>query len=373
MTRDESEDWYTGDEKRKKIKDMRAKSTEPRYSHPQGKEYSSNPKNAAFEEALDRVIGIDKVAETNENLQKLDLNSAKNVFDNGYFIYIKTDENPEFNDNRNLFTLSNFAVDASMNIYMGGKTPKEYGFDNIIEWLQEKGYNNLSFYTIYSKEPIAIEQKMASYRIAADEDITKLPVQYKPVKKAPGKDMGYQEPDVIDSAKGDAEEAIKMFKAAQVEIDTLQKQIKTVSAPLQEALLNAVKPFTDQVNNKTALLSSYLNMVYDELAKTKDKVSTYSDQIYTALNREVAKAPPASLAQIIQKAKELDPKIADEINRIKSLIENENTKMVLEQYLYEYPISEVQKKKISTVMGFDSLIDEITSIVRELKELNSSI
>jgi len=271
MMREESGEYYSGDKKRKKIKDMRAESDEPRYSHPQGDIYKSNPKISAIDLALDKVIGIEKTAE-------------------------------------------------------------------------EEGV----------KEP------------------EKLPVQYKPIKKAPGKDMGYIEPDTIPQAGGEIKEAIKKFKDTQKSIETLQEQIKIVSKPLQEALLNATKPLNEEILKHNSVINSYLNLVYDKLGETKDKIAAYEDNLFTSLDRENVKAPPASLAEILKKAKEINPAIAEEIQKIKSLIENDNTKAVIERYLYEYPISEIQKKKISSLEDIDSLLHQFVDVINSLQSLNST-
>lgn len=268
MMREESDDYYTGDRKRKKIKEMRAESEEPRYSRPQSNTYKSNPKNAAIDVELDNILGIKEAADI-------------------------------------------------------------------------------------------------------EEDIIKKPVQYKDIKKAPGSDMGFTEPEVIPEAKGDVKEAIEMLKTTQKEIADLQEKIKIVSKPLQEALTNATKPLNDELMTKNGLISAYLSTLYEELYNTDQKIAYLEDAIYAALSREQATAPSASLAEILQKAEITNPKVAEEIRKIKSLVENEKTKMILEQFLYRYPVSEKQKKKLGAVIDINTFIDEVISAIKSLQQLNS--
>ena len=215
------------------------------------------------------------------------------------------------------------------------------------------------------------------FKEAADEgEIEKLPVQYKDVKKAPGKDMGYVEPNVIENASPDVKAAIELLRNTQKEIEDIQKQIKEKTDPLQKAIQEATAPLQSELQTKAQALKSCLDIIHDELSKTGDKVATFEDSIYAALNREKAVAPPASLPQILKKADEIDTKLAEEIRKLKATLESENTKLVLEQFVYKYPISEVQKKKISALeeeIKIDRVVYELLSIINELKSFNKEM
>ena len=215
------------------------------------------------------------------------------------------------------------------------------------------------------------------YKEASDEDITKLPVQYKDVKKAPGKDMGYVEPNILENANPNIQTAIKMFKETQDTINSIQATIKEKTEPLQKAILDATGGLQADLAKNAALLKTCLDMLHDELSKTSDKVSVFEDSIYTALDREKASAPAASLAAILKKAEEVNPKLVEEINKIKATIESDNTKLVLEQFVYKYPISEVQKKKVSAAFeedgSIDQVVEELKNEVRSLILLNNEL
>ena len=220
------------------------------------------------------------------------------------------------------------------------------------------------------------------YKEAADEalpgeDVAKLPVQFKDVKKAPGKDMGYNEPLVLENANPNVQTAIKMFKETQDTITSIQVTIKEKTEPLQKAILDATSGLQGDLAKNAALLKTCLDMIHDELSKTSDKVAVFEESIYTALDREKAQAPPASLAAILKKAEEVNPKLVEEINKIKATIESDNTKLVLEQFVYKYPISEVQKKKVSAAFedngNVDQVVEELKNEVRSLIDLNNSL
>ncbi len=225
----------------------------------------------------------------------------------------------------------------------------------------------------------ALNKVLGISKTSADEidpsQPTKLPVRYKEVKRAP-KLEEYTEPDVLKEAPPDVKTAIEMIKSTQEKIQELQNQINEKTAPLQKAIMEATKDLQADLAKSAALLSSTLSLVYEELEKTEDKVAVLGDEIYAAISREEAKAKPATLAQIIKKAEELNPKVAEEINKIKALIESDNTTLVLEQFLYKYPVSDVQKKKISESAfdgDLDLLVSELIGIVDELQEINETL
>uniref|UniRef100_A0A7C3WV25 Uncharacterized protein n=1 Tax=Dictyoglomus turgidum TaxID=513050 RepID=A0A7C3WV25_9BACT len=228
---------------------------------------------------------------------------------------------------------------------------------------------------------IALDQIIGGFsKSAQDSDIEELPIQYKEVKKAP-KLEEYVEPEVLKEADPNVKTAIDLFKDTQSKIEQIQQEIKKKTEPLQQAIIDATKELNEELVKNVSLLKSCLDMIYQELKKTQDKVAVLEDDVYALVEREKAVAPSATLAQILKKAQEINPKIVEEINKIKALIEGENTKLVLERFLYKYPVSEVQKKKISTSaddsvyedkMLFD-ILKETIDIVEKLKDINSKI
>ncbi len=218
----------------------------------------------------------------------------------------------------------------------------------------------------------AMLDSMIGFEKKAD-DVTKLPVQFKDVKKAPGSDMGYTEPEVLQQASPDVKAAIELLKTTEDEIKSIKTTIDEKTKPLQQAIMDATKELNTQMAEKAALLKSCLDILHDELSKTEDKVAVMGDEIYTALDREKAVAPAATLPQILKKAQEVNPQIVEEINKIKAAIESDNTKLVLEQYVYKYPVSDVQKKKISSDSTIDTLVQEIVELISSLTVLNDKI
>ncbi len=93
--------------------------------------------------------------EVSETPKQISEEEAEQVFNNGNFIYIKTDEG-NLESTRNLLLLSNKIWDGSMNIYKANQTPEEYGFQNILSWIRERTPYKLEFYTLYSKTPTMI-------------------------------------------------------------------------------------------------------------------------------------------------------------------------------------------------------------------------
>lgn len=222
-----------------------------------------------------------------------------------------------------------------------------------------------SSYDEYLDEALGITKK------AEGGEITKKPVELKEIKTAPKVDE-YYEPEVIPSAQGSVRDTIKKFKETQAEIAKLTASIQAVSKPLQEALVAATTPLQADLAQKAALLSSYITMIHDQLRETDDKVVHMENELFAAVDREQASTPPASLAQIMKRAKETQPEIFTAIGKIKAFLENENTKLVLEQYVYKYPVSTTQQKKL----GSDSVqmfIDQAVEVIKYLQLLNSEL
>jgi hypothetical protein len=203
-----------------------------------------------------------------------------------------------------------------------------------------------------------------------------LPVQFKDIQKAPGKSIGYEEPTVLENANPDIKAAIELLKNTQQDIERIQTDIKNKTEPLQKAITDATSGLQIELAKNAALLKTCFDMIHTELNKTSDKVAVVEDSIYAAIDREKAVAPPASLAQILKKADETDAKVAAEIRKIKALVESSTTEMVLEQFVYKYPISEVQKKKVQAALedgDIESIVQELIGALKSLQDTNERI
>lgn len=221
-------------------------------------------------------------------------------------------------------------------------------------------------------EVLGVKKKVAEITPIPPE---KKPVEYKETKTAP-KIEEYVEPEVLEQASPDVKAAIEMFKDTQNKIASIKSQIDEKTKPLQQAILDATKELNLDLAKNAALLKTSLDMLYTELEKTSDKVAVINDEIYAAIGREKPVAPPASLPQILKKAETVNPQLVTEIGKIKALVESDNTKMVIEQFLYKYPVSEPQKKKIKAALeegNLEQFLTEINNIVESLQLLNESI
>lgn len=86
--------------------------------------------------------------------EKISKAEAKKLFDEGKTVYIKTEPNGQVDTSDNAFSLRKDLIRAgAMNIYTGGMTLGEYGFDNILKWLKERTDHpnyEFEFYTLNS-------------------------------------------------------------------------------------------------------------------------------------------------------------------------------------------------------------------------------
>ena len=93
------------------------------------------------------------IKEESNKLTQINKEKAEELFNKGIYIYLKTNNLPP-DSNFNLFAINNKTWDGSMNIYKKNLTPIEYGFENIINWVEERIDKPLTYHTLYSKEPI---------------------------------------------------------------------------------------------------------------------------------------------------------------------------------------------------------------------------
>jgi hypothetical protein len=211
-------------------------------------------------------------------------------------------------------------------------------------------------------------------RTSADESTVEKPIQFKEIARAPGVDMGYKEPEAIQPTRGKAKEAITKMKQVKLQIEALQKELKEKTDHIKQTLKDAEKPIMERMTKEQALLKTYIDMVYEQLSQTEDKVGHYESEIYATIERENVATKPASVAELISKAEELLPEVAVEIKKIKGIIENERTTRVIEKYLYAYPIKGPQEKKIVSFdenTELEGLLNEFAAAAQSLERLNA--
>jgi len=200
-----------------------------------------------------------------------------------------------------------------------------------------------------------------------------LPVQFKELKTAPIVE-GYNEPDTIPIASGKVSEGITKFEKTRNEIETLKGELEKKVKPLKDSIKEISKPFEDEIKAKEALKVSYLDMIYDQLWKTAERIAAWEKFIFASYQRAKLTIPNVTLAQVIDRAGTIDSKIQNEILKIKAILENEATGEVVERTVYKHPISEVQRKKISGKISADLVDDSdraLVDIINNLEAINA--
>ena len=88
-----------------------------------------------------------------ENLKNISKKEAKQLFSDGFWIYVKVDKGrPE--SGWNLFMIKKDSIDANLNIYRGMLEPGNYCFDTIVNWINERIETRATFFTAHSREPL---------------------------------------------------------------------------------------------------------------------------------------------------------------------------------------------------------------------------
>ncbi|MFA5397490.1 MAG: hypothetical protein WC346_15885, partial [Methanogenium sp.] len=249
---------------------------------------------------------------------------------------------------------------------VGGKEPKE----------------NLG---LNATEASALEKVIGITKTAEGEEEPKekesveLPIQHKPLKTAP-KIKEYEEPTVIQPAEGKLKEVITKWHGVQSEIVTIKEQMQKKIAPLQQAVSEASAPFQEQQGKLTKELSTYLNLVYSKLGETEDKVAAYEDTILARLERQIETGGKISLDELLSELQKNLPEIHAKVAELKQQMEEAKIQPAIERFLYEYPKSKVQEKKvksstdsfsldtlISTLVGWADILNDILELIPTLE------
>lgn len=213
---------------------------------------------------------------------------------------------------------------------------------------------------------------------AGDEDLEdyEKDVKYKgDYRKAP---PGFPEPPTIEKAKGGVSEMITKFKNLQKDIETLQASIDEKKRPFleeqkkfQERMNTSLSPLTEDLKSQQNLLQKYFGRLWKRLDDAKDKIVWYENSIIGNWEQSKVEAKPASLAEILKKAEEVEPELVQSIEKIKALIENERTNNIISKVLVEYPVSKVQEPKLKASMDeeFASWFDEATDALDSLEDV----
>lgn len=92
-------------------------------------------------------------------LYEIDYNRAKELFLKDIVIYIQSEDLMFAPECFNTISLSRNTWDGSMNIYTKNLTPIQYGFDKIINWINERrnNFDKIKYFTYNSKEFLLID------------------------------------------------------------------------------------------------------------------------------------------------------------------------------------------------------------------------
>ncbi|MCK9428706.1 MAG: hypothetical protein M0R17_01675 [Candidatus Omnitrophica bacterium] len=209
-----------------------------------------------------------------------------------------------------------------------------------------------------------------------------IPVQPKlNQKKAPGLEE-YKEPGVIPKAGGKVSEAITKLHQVIQQKEEVETKMEAALKPIKETLDSIKKPYESELAKQADVMSSYINMVYDQLTQSGDHVQAYEKMIWAVVSREKAVSPSATLPQVLAEADKLDKELSEQIRKLKAIIENKNMQLVIERFLYEFPISGTQQKKIQSADKGEengegntiiSLLKQFEEWIREMIPINTSV
>jgi hypothetical protein len=279
-------------------------------------------------------------------------------------------ENRENFHNINKLPADNMRRDELAGYIKDGEEDRNYGMS--MEVPDEEQVNSLAIMKAMGITKIA--EGAVPAEDPAEKKLVKKPIQYKEIKTAP-KIEEFEEPPTIPEASGKVKEAITKLKKAQALISKSKSELAKKLAPLQESMKIIQAPYDKAAKKEKAMVTSYLEMVFDQLTQTQDHIAAYDESILAAIERTKSEiSAPVTIAQLIERTNQIAPKVAEGIQRLTTLLENERTVEVLERLLYQYPISKVQEKKITSSMDTESLdwfLDELDDITQEFATLNN--
>jgi len=226
-----------------------------------------------------------------------------------------------------------------------------------------------------------VEQKSPTeIKVTAPEKqapVTK-PVEPKlDAKKAPSIEE-YKEPEAIPVAGGKVSEAITKLQQVIQKKTEVEAAMKKALEPVQKTLAEIKKPYESDLAKQADLMRSYIDMVYDQLTQSGDHVQAYEKMIWAAVSREKAVSPTASLPQVLAEADKLDKVLSEQIRKLQAIVENKSMQMVIERFLYEFPISGTQQKKIQSADEGEentivSILKQLEGWIREMIPINTEV
>jgi hypothetical protein len=330
----------------------------------------SKVNNVPFAEKKDIEVGLTEFPYDHKQADSVGYNENK-----GYGIpFAEMDENfledREHFNNENKLPVRMMERENLNNYGKGAKKDQNYGYSTVAPTEQEE--TKFALMEALGIDKFA-EDITPSPVPGSDDPIIK-PVQHKVLKTAP-KVEGFNEAEVIPPASGKISEAITKFQNTSKELDLVKKELDLKTKPLKDSVKDMSKPYEDDIKAKQALLLSYMNMIYDQLSKSDKNIAHYEKIIFAAYQRSVLAVPNVTIAQVIAKAEATDAKLAEDLKKLKAVLENEFTTETLERTLYQYPVSNVQEKKISKLYRKSDLLDatsrKLLELIHSLEAINT--
>jgi hypothetical protein len=200
------------------------------------------------------------------------------------------------------------------------------------------------------------------------------PVQHKVLKTQP-KIEQWQEPETIGPAAPDAQSVIQSLGQKAEELKKLEVAYKAAKEKLAQSHETAIGKAKTDMNTTVELAFKIIGM-------TADKIVAFKNKIYASFERSQDVHPAATVTQIIERAKQTDQHLADQIQKLKDLIEGDTTGTFVERTLYEYPVSKEHEKRvtqatlIAVAEGFISLLQEaingLLDVIGEIDDMSEA-
>jgi hypothetical protein len=317
-------------------------------------------------------IGLNEFPKGEDRDQSIGVGSEK-----GYDIPFKEMDNNQVKDREYFHNMNALPIDNMKREELAGYVKDEeadHNYGMSMETPDKEQVNSLAIMRAMGITKIADEE--VSAEIPTKPELIKKPIQYKELKTAP-KIKEFQEPPTIPEASGKVKEAVTKLKKAQALIVKSKAELASKIKSLQESIATIQAPYDKAAKKEKAMVTSYLEMAFDQLTKTQDHIAAYDESILTAIERQESElSSQVTLPQLLAKADELEPAVAEGIRKLSELLAQERTREVLERLLIQYPKSKVQEKKIVSSIesqDVDWFVDELDDITEEFASLNEHL
>ena len=336
----------------------------------------------------DKVIGITEFPKGEKRDDSVGLDTGK-----GYNITMKEmDENQVANrekfDNEQRQMITHMTIREFRDL-MTGNAPAKKERDAIEKGKgiqQERQPVKPEEHELYDVEKKAILH-MVGLVSFADIDLGAVPEKKNPVtpvtldvKKTAPKSDSYTEPALIPPAKGKEKEAITKLLATQEELTQLKENLKASLKPHMESIQREQTERGPGIKTKEELLQSYIEMAYNQIDATSEKVVYYAKTIWARLQSQEVTKPQITVAQIVDEALKIDEELARQITEIKERLEAAQGGEFTKRRLYEFPVTPSTEKKLAPEASIrlvsslhENIVAAIAQFVAGLAQIDADI